>query len=335
MAVLQNIRNRAGVFIIIFVGVALFLFIIDPSTFNGLVNRQETNIAKIDGEKVPYSEFTARLLEVENFYKTAQQTNTIDAETEIALREQVWQEMLNDYLLGETFEDLGIQVSEDEMEDMLFGYHIHSIIQQNFSNPQTGMIDTNYVRQFFQNPDMDDRFIIITEYLKSQISKDRQNTKYLALLNHGMYTPTALAKSNYFNTNNKVDFAYIAMRYKDVADEEVTVTEDELMAYYEDHKYMFQNEESSRELEYIVFPVLPNTEDSVATKERMVELRNLFANTDDNMGFAQLHSEEVFANLCSQKKMFRVDMVTLFSKTKKLVTSQRFSHRTPATTCSK
>ncbi len=304
MAVLQNIRNRAGVLIIIFVGVALFLFIIDPSTFEGLFNKPETNIAKINGEKVSMVEYNERLNEVKDFVMQAQQTTTLDAETEQQLRDQVWQEIINDYLLFEHFEDDGIGVSESEMEDMLYGAHIHPIIQQNFADPQTGMLDTNYVRQFFETAEMDERFVVITNYLKSQIRQNRKLTKYTTLLSKGVYTPTAFAKADYLNTETKVDFAYVALNYKEIDDESVEISEADMKSYYEEHPYRFQSDERTREIEYVIFNITPNAEDSAMVKKQMESLHANFKDFENPQEFAKIHSEEVF-----QKPFFAKDEV--------------------------
>ncbi|MEA1874473.1 MAG: SurA N-terminal domain-containing protein [Bacteroidota bacterium] len=293
MAVLQNIRNRAGVLVIIFVGIALVLFIIDPSTFKTLFNRPETDIAKINGEKVSMVEYNERLNEVKQFVMEAQQTTTLDAETEQELRKQVWQEILNDYLLFQHFEDDGIAVSESEMEDMLYGAHIHPIIQQNFGDPKTGQLDTSYVRQFFETGEMDARFVVITDYLKSQIRQNRKLTKYTTLLSKSVYTPTAFAKADYLNTETKVDFAYVALNFKDIEDKSIEVNETDLQEYYDEHPYRFQSDERAREIEYVIFDIVPNAEDSAQVKEQMTNLRENFKDFENAQKFAKIHSEEV------------------------------------------
>jgi peptidyl-prolyl cis-trans isomerase D len=296
MAVLQNIRNKAGALIIVFVGIALFLFIIDPSTFNGLFNKQEKNVAKINGENVSYELFSNNLKEVTNFVKQAQQTNSIDAETSVQLKEQVWQEIIMQYLLSDTYKDLGLDVSDSEMEDMLWGTHIHPIIQNNFTNPQTGAIDTTYVRQFFESSDLDSRYEIISDYLKEQIAFDRTNNKYQSLIEQGLYTPTVLAKADYLNSNSNVDFAYIAMRYKDIVDEDIELDEKDLTSYYEEHKYMFENDANEREIEYLNYYILPNAEDSTVTKSEIEELRSRFGASENDMDFVITHSDKTNYN---------------------------------------
>ncbi len=293
MAVLQKIRNRAGVLIIVFVGVALFLFIVDPSTFEGLVNKQETNIAKVNGEKIPYNVYQNEVDKLTKFAKEAQQKSSLDTETINEIRSTVWDQLMNEYLLAETIDELGIGVSQDEMENLLWGSNIHPIIRQNFADPQTGQIDTAYVKQFFSQADQDQRMKIFADYFKESIERDRINTKYETLLKKGFYVPTPLAKEEYFNSNTKVDFAYMGKMYKSIPDEDVEIKEADLQAYYDDHEYMFENEESTREIEYVSFDIIPTAEDSAKLVLELNELKTRFANTDDNRAFVQMHSDNI------------------------------------------
>ncbi len=293
MAVLQKIRNRAGVLIIVFVGVALFLFIVDPSTFEGLVNKQETNIAEINGEKIPYTEYQNEVERLTSFVKEAQQKSSLDSETINEIRSTVWDQLMNEYLLAETIDELGIGVSQDEMENLLWGSNIHPIIRQNFADPQTSQIDTAYVKQFFSQADQDQRMKIIADYFKESIERDRIDTKYETLLKKGLYVPTPLAKEEYFNSNTKVDFAYMGKMYKSIPDEDVEIKQADLQAYYDDHEYMFENEESTREIEYVSFDIIPTAEDSAKLVLELNELKTRFANTDDNRAFVQMHSDNI------------------------------------------
>ncbi|MFO7788993.1 MAG: SurA N-terminal domain-containing protein [Bacteroidota bacterium] len=293
MAVLQKIRNRAGVLIIVFVGVALFLFIIDPSTFEGLFQKQETNIAKINGEKIPYNEYQNEVDKLTKFVKEAQQKSSLDEETRNELRDNVWEQLLNEHLLAESLDDLGISVSQDEMEDLLWGSDIHPVIKQNFADPQTNRLDTSYVQQFFSQADQDPRMKIIANYFRETIKRDRINKKYENLISKGFYTPTPLAKEDYFNSNTKVNFAYVNKGYKTIPDEEVEIKEDDLEDYYEDHTYMFRNEETTREVEYVGFDIIPTAEDSAKLVSEMEDLKTRFANTEDNQAFVQMHSDNV------------------------------------------
>lgn len=296
MAVLQKIRNRAGILIIVFVGVALFLFIVDPSTFRGLFNKMPTSIAEIDGEEIPLDVYNARLDQHEEFMKITRQQSSLDAETMEQLRKQTWEELFQEYLLINDLEELGVSVSEPEMEDLLWGNNIHPIIQQNFKNPNTGMLDTTFIMQYFTQTDQDPsgRQAYIAQYIKQLIKRDRAQMKYRNLLKKGYYTPKAIAQMEYADANTTVQFAYVYKKLKEVPDEEVQVEESDISSYYDDHKYMFINEKTTRSIEYVGFNIVPSKEDSTQIKEEILEFKRRMSQMDDMADFVEINSDKPY-----------------------------------------
>ena len=55
--------------------------------------------------------------------------------------------------MGDIYNDLGIDVSSDELFDMLQGANLHPIVQQIFRNPNTGQVDRGAVVNFLKNLD--------------------------------------------------------------------------------------------------------------------------------------------------------------------------------------
>ncbi len=292
MAVLQKIRNRAGVLVIIFVGVALFLFIIDPSTFQQLFAKNETNIAKINGDKVEYSEFQEFYDQHREFILVAQRKSSLDTEDDNSIREQAWNDVLQKYLLEPAYEEVGLSVSDEELENLLYGSNIHSIILQNFTDQQTGQVDTASIRTFFERSGEDPGYQIIANYWKSVIKRDHIRTKYNTMVAKGFYTPTAFAKMDYQDKNNMCDFEYVFRAYKEIPDESIKISEADLKAYYDDHQYMFIEENKSRDIEYVVFDVIPSAEDTATIKEDVEDLYAEFiALENGHADYASRYSE--------------------------------------------
>src|SRR5690625_3690086 len=98
MAVLNNIRKRSGVLIVV-IALALFSLIMMDVIQNGgfSTNRGDT-IAKVNGKDIPRDEFMNR---VEAFRQNMGQTSTSDAV------EIVWQDELKSMLYDEQYERLG------------------------------------------------------------------------------------------------------------------------------------------------------------------------------------------------------------------------------------
>lgn len=294
MAVLQKIRNRAGIFVVIFVGVALFLFIIDPTTFQGLFMKQDTSIAEINGEKVDYKEFNENYNFHRNFLLVAQRKTNLEPDEDESVREQAWKDILNKYILEPNFEKVGINVSDEELEDLLWGSNIHYIILQNFTNQETGKVDTANIKNFFQKAYDDPNYTIIAEYWKAIIKKDRMNTKYNNMVKQGFYTPTTLAKMDYLERNTTYDILVLVRRYKDIADESIKITDADIKEYYDNNKHMFKVDKRSRDMEYVVFSIIPSAEDTLKAKQDITDLLNNFLKEEDVLTYAKRYSEVKF-----------------------------------------
>ncbi len=282
MAILQKIRNKGGIFVMFFVGVALFLFIIDPSTFNSMFHSNPTDIAKINGNKIKYERYHEISTEHEEFLKLSQNTSSLDQETSDRVRQQTWNDILLENIQEATYNDLGIVVSEEELEDMLWGRNISAIIQGNFTNPNTGMIDTAFIKQYFQNAYRDETGTqtFIANYLKKAIVSDRLSNKFNTLIAKGLYVPVFVAKDDYFSKNDKVDFNFVALSYKDIDDSEVNISDADIENYYKKHIERYQVEEDNRDIEFVIFNIVASAEDSLSAKTEIIRNADEFASID-------------------------------------------------------
>ncbi|MDD3859287.1 MAG: peptidylprolyl isomerase [Bacteroidales bacterium] len=292
MAVLQKIRNRAGVFVIIFVGVALFLFIIDPSTFQSLFNKNSNDIAEINGDDVEYQEFMEYYKLHSDFLKVAQRKENLETSEDEQIREQSWNDILQKYLMEPYYKEVGLSVSDEELNDMLYGANIHYIILQNFTNQQTGQVDTASIRRFFEKSSDDPGYQIIADYWKQIIKKDRLSTKYNNMVAKGFYTPKVLAEMDYKEKNTLFDFEFVFKPYKSIADEDIKITESDYKTYYDEHQYMFMEDKASRDIEYVVFSIIPSAEDTLATFNSITELYKEFIELENgHLDFANRYTE--------------------------------------------
>ncbi|MBQ6277354.1 MAG: peptidylprolyl isomerase [Bacteroidales bacterium] len=295
MAVLQNIREKCGVLVIVIVGLALLAFLLGDFLSSGRIGHGDDSvIAKINGSKVDYSEWSANYNNHRLFYEVAQQGRNIDANTERSLRESAWNDILNTYVWNKYYEEVGLGVSDEELEDLLYGpTHAHNIIVQNFGlqKNENGEYDTKAPKNFFDNAEEDPNYKVIADYWKKAIAEDQISSKYGNMVSKGFYTPTALAKMYYEDQTNTVDFAYAYREYSAIKDEEITVTDKDMQAYYDKHKKRFVEDQDNRDLEYVVFDIVPSENDIAEIKNNTEDLRTeMAALTDNYLSFAQLNS---------------------------------------------
>ena len=144
MSILEKIRNRSGLAIVV-VGGALALFVIsDALQSNSRIfgGSQSTDVGVIAGEKIGVKAFEAKV--AQNTELTRQQMGPdakMDQNTIDMVREQTWSQMVMEGIMTGEYEDLGIKVTDEELLDMFTGDNIHPQVKQSFTNPQTGAFD--------------------------------------------------------------------------------------------------------------------------------------------------------------------------------------------------
>jgi len=305
MATLQNIRNRGGMMIAIVIGLALGAFILGDMLNSGskLMRPSQMRIAEINGESVQYPDFQKKVEALAEVYKMNNQQTQIDENTWEQIREQVWQGYLQENILGKATENLGINVSAEELFDLVQGANPHPIIQQLFRNQQTGQIDKSTIIQFLKsletNATAEQKAYWL--YIENQIKLDRLRTKYSSLVSKGLYVTTEEAKKSLVEKNKSANIQYVALNYSSVPDADVKVSDDELKAYFNQHKEEYK-QESTRNIEYVTFEVLPSEADKAATQKWLNDSKAEFSTVTDNAQYINVNSDTRFDPSFSKKE---------------------------------
>ena len=145
MATLQTIRNRAGLLIAIVIGISLGAFVLGDLFQSGssIFKKTQMEIGEINGESIQYPDFQRQVDELGGIYKQNTQKTQLDEDSWVQVREQTWQNSVQKIVMSDVYKDLGIEVTSDELFDMIQGANLHPIIQQLFRNP-----NTSYILQF-------------------------------------------------------------------------------------------------------------------------------------------------------------------------------------------
>ena len=111
MAILSKIRDRS-MFLILIVGLALFAFVLDPSSITNFFSSNKVNaIGQINGEDVDREEF-ARQVE-------AYRSQSGGRATQMQAVNAVWNSMLSEKVFQSQLEKAGIVVGEKDIWDAM------------------------------------------------------------------------------------------------------------------------------------------------------------------------------------------------------------------------
>lgn len=297
MATLQTIRTRAGLLIAIVIGISLAAFILGDLLQSGssIFQKNQMEIGEINGEAIQYPDFQRQVEELGEIYKQNTQQSQLDENSWVQVREQTWQNTVQKIVMGDVYKDLGIEVTSDELFDMLQGANLHPIIQQLFRNPNTGQVDrsavVNFLKQLETNVAPEQKAYWL--YLEKQIVDERTQSKYSNMVGKGLYVTTAEARESLTASARQVNFEYISLMHNSVTDSAVSISENDLKAYYDAHKKDFK-QEKMRDIEYITFTVKPSAADYKDAEKWINDIKADFANASDNVQFVNSNSDVSF-----------------------------------------
>lgn len=263
MAIIQSIRNRAGLLVAVIIGVALLAFLIGDFILSGgfIYQKSKLNVAEINGKKIGYPDYQKLNLHFENILKIQYQTNSLDQEMSATIRNQTWQDLLQTYVLFREYDKLGLAVDDQEFSDLVQGPNPHQFIVQNFGDPQTGAINRLQLTEFLSRIDQlpeDQKALWV--YWETMITNERLNTKYHNLVRQGLYVNKLEVERRQEQTNNSVDISFIQKAYSAVSDSVIAINDSDIKDYYKVNKERFKQEET-RDIRYVAFKVNPSEKD--------------------------------------------------------------------------
>jgi peptidyl-prolyl cis-trans isomerase D len=292
MAVLEQIRTKAGWLILVIISIALLSFIIDPTslqTVSNMFSSMNDNVGEINGTAVSYQDYARRLNyygEVERILYQGQQS---EGAAERA-KENAWFSFINQNIFEKEYEKIGLEVSDVELLDLAKGNNLSPIIINLFTDQATGQVNWENINFFWANTDGNADRKLLINYLGDEIIKNRKYEKYSALISKSEYINSLQIKSGVADRSTNVEFNYIVQNYSTERDSSIIVTDKEIRQYYTENKNRYEQTES-RDVEYAVFSILPSEEDFEKAKEKMEILAADFAKTTDARQFAIANSE--------------------------------------------
>lgn len=270
MALIGKIREKSWLLVLI-VGLALLAFILtDYKSFLGGSDDQ-LGYGTIDGEMVNPSLYNAAVenytaMDRQSFAQQQREFTSKDAENS---KNKAWKAIVDSVLLQREFNALGISVSENEFDAYLFGQEGFSVlpdIQNAFKDPQTGLFSQKLLEDRIEqmksssNPEE----ILAWENSKKSLTIRRQQEKYFGLLQQGVYATKLEAENSYMAKEEVKSISFVMKRMTDIKDEDVKISDEELKAFYDEHKEesKYKVKTNTRELRYFDIVVEPSAEDS-------------------------------------------------------------------------
>ena len=261
MAVLEKIRSKT-VFLIAIIGLALFAFIISDFIGKGRFSNHNPNeIGSVNGEDVPIDAFRQQ---VENATRQANgQVSSIEA------AKYVWEQNVQQILLNQQIEKLGLSVEKDQILAIL----AKTPLAQNpqFVN-EYGVFDANKFTNYLATlKNTNPQAYAQWKMQEDAIIEDAKQRMYFSLIRAGLGVTNTEAEMEYHQEKDLADISYVALQYSSIDDKSVNVTDSEIQDYIKKHEKQFK-QEAYRNIQYIVVSEKPSQTDIETEKESLLKL---------------------------------------------------------------
>jgi len=296
MALLEKLRVRAGLLLAIVIGLALLAFVLSDflDSSGSLFTRSKFEIAEVFGKSVPYTDYENLVKELEEIQKLQSGQTSLNEETMDQIRNATWENMIQDMLLEKQYAKLDINVSDEELRDLIMGENPHPAIAQLFTDPQTGIFNRAAFNSFMQRINSEEENSADKNYylyLENEIYRQRKNIKYLNLIKKGLYATRFEAARQQKESSRSVDVNYIVQGFSTLPDSGILISDKEIKKYYEDNISVFKQKES-RDIHYVYFEVLPSQSDVQAASQWINDIKQEFESTEDISHFVSMESDE-------------------------------------------
>jgi len=228
---------------------------------------------------------------------------------------QVWDRELRNKILGQQFEDLGIDIEKDQIINFLkFTPYAQNPEFQN----ENGVFDEYIFREAVLDWSVNDptqyAFWLQTE---EAIIEQAKAQTYFNLIKAGVGATLKEGELDYKLANDKVDIQYVRVPYTSIPDSTIVVTKKEIADYINAHEDEY-TQEASRDIQFVYFNEKPSLSDETAVKDEITKLLNDgirynedteendsilgFRNTKDVAEFLDLNSDIKFDTIYKAKR---------------------------------
>ena len=300
MAVLETIRVKFGILITVLIAVALLSFIIDPSTLQSVTSSMSSkyDVGEINGKTISYNDFQADLDKFTTINEILSGGSVQNEQQQTAVRNAAWQSLVDKYLFIDNAKKAGLNVGDEELLSMIAGEIDSPVFTQNpaFCD-ENGKFSKDLVLEFvnYMESDQTGRLQLYWEWLQNSAKTQQFYAKYNSLFAASNFANPLMLSEQIADNNNTFNVEFVMIPTGFTNDSTIVVSDSEIKKYYEDHKKFFK-QPASRDIEYVVYEVVPSTEDIEAANQALVDVYDEFAAAENVKSFLLANSDRQYDN---------------------------------------
>lgn len=303
MAAIQSIRSK-GKLLITIIGIALLAFITEEffRATEAQRNQDSGVVGIINGKKVKSQEYSELVEAYKSYISFTQGKTSFTEDEDAALKEQVWETYISNQLVQSEAEKLGLTVTDDELRNIMAEGTNGLLTQTPFVNQQTGRFDVTVLKNFLdeykkmqnntsqipeQYREQYEKLYAYWQFVERSLKESVLQQKYTTLLQASFTSNPVEGKMAFDATTNSANLLLAGIPYSTINDKEVSVSDAELKAKYDELKENFKLYAPSKDIKYVAVTVKASAADKAELDKRMSEYAAEAATTNDIAGLVR------------------------------------------------
>ena len=267
--------------LVIIIGLGLFAFIAEEAfrSCEATKNQQRQQVGEVLGKKINVQEFQTLVDEYQEVLKMTQGRDNLSEDELNQVKDQVWNQFINEQIISAEAEKLGLTVTDEEMQNMLKEGTNPMLLQTPFVNQQTGRFDVSMLTKFLadykksagnaQLAESYDRIYKYWQFIEKQLRSQTLAQKFQGLIAGSLLSNPVSAKMAFDGQNQESDIQLASFPYSSINDNDVQVSDADLKAKFDSEKDMFKQTMETRDIKYVDFQVVASAADRQALMATM------------------------------------------------------------------
>lgn len=329
MATLQKIRSK-GPLLVIVIGLALFAFIAGDAWKVLQPHQGKQDIGEVNGEVLSAQDYQKMVDELSEVIKLTNGLNSLTEDQLNNVKDQVWQSYVNNKLIAEQAEKLGLKVTDAEIQSIIDQGTHPLLMQTPFRNPQTGMFDKDMLKKFLvdyanlnasqmpaQYVEYYQKMGAFWQFVEKTLAQSTLAEKYQNLVTKSLISNPVAAEDAFNSRTEQSDLLLAGVPYSSINDSTVQVSDSEIKDRYNEKKEQFKQLVETRDIRYIDVKVVPSDADRKAVEKEVTEYSNQLASTTADFGtFVRSTGSSVnYSDVPVSKSVFPADVASRLDST--------------------
>ena len=305
MAVLEKIRVKFGLAASIIIALGLLSFIVSPSDIASAFQSMSSkyDVGEIGKKSISYTDFQEDVQRMTTINELISGTSASSASQQEQNRNAAWQNLVYKYMFIPQANAAGLYVGSDERVDLTTGNYLSPLIEQNpLFVDENGLFSKDAVQTFVRNINADDtgNLKLYWDYLQENVLNEQYYEKYASLFTQSNITNPLMLRREIAENNTTTDVDFVMIPYSYATDSSIVVSDNEIKEYYNSHKGLFR-QQASRDIEYVVYEVIPSASDIESAKNTVADLYEEFASSDNVRNFLLRNSDRSYSEYWYKK----------------------------------